>query len=402
MLFAHIADCHLGSWRQPELQELSTQAFAQAINKCIKKNVDCVLVAGDLFDSALPSIDVLKKVVGQLKKLKDNNIACYVIAGSHDYSVSGKTFLDVLEKAGLCENAAKFKETADGVIVRPISNKNFVIAGLPGKKAGLERNFFKNLRIQLQEEKKPKIFMLHTTLTEAKPDGIDFLESVDANMLPKGFSYYAAGHLHVPFRIEKDKKLIVYPGCLFPNSFSEFEKIKYGSFCFVDLADKIKIEKQEIKLRDVLNLCINVDGLSADNASKKITEEIKKCETKNKIVTLRIEGELASGKTTDLRFEEPSDCYLLLKNSTGLTSKEFKIEKADTSKSISQIEKEIITRYIQKKEQKGKGGKGEKEFNKNILQLIEALDTEKQEGEKNTVFEQRIKDEMGKIFGLEK
>ena len=26
-----------------------------------------------------------------------------MIAGSHDYSVSGKTFLDVLEKGGFCE-----------------------------------------------------------------------------------------------------------------------------------------------------------------------------------------------------------------------------------------------------------------------------------------------------------
>ena len=40
----------------------------------------------------------------EFKKLYDANIPCFIIAGSHDYSVSGKTFLDVLEHAGFCKN----------------------------------------------------------------------------------------------------------------------------------------------------------------------------------------------------------------------------------------------------------------------------------------------------------
>ena len=31
MKFAHIADSHLGGWRQPELQELNTLSFKKAI-----------------------------------------------------------------------------------------------------------------------------------------------------------------------------------------------------------------------------------------------------------------------------------------------------------------------------------------------------------------------------------
>jgi exonuclease SbcD len=51
-----MGDCHLGSWRQPELQELNFKSFETAIERCIKEKVDFILMAGDLFDSAYPPI----------------------------------------------------------------------------------------------------------------------------------------------------------------------------------------------------------------------------------------------------------------------------------------------------------------------------------------------------------
>ena len=100
MRFAHIADCHLGGWRQPELQALNLASFKKAIEISIQGNVNFILFTGDLFDSAYPPIEVLKETFSEFRKLKEAKIKCYIIAGSHDYSVSGKTFLDVLEKAG--------------------------------------------------------------------------------------------------------------------------------------------------------------------------------------------------------------------------------------------------------------------------------------------------------------
>ena len=60
MKFAHLGDCHLGGWKHPELKELNLKSFQYAIDKCIKYKVDFVLVTGDLFDSAYPSIETLK------------------------------------------------------------------------------------------------------------------------------------------------------------------------------------------------------------------------------------------------------------------------------------------------------------------------------------------------------
>jgi len=62
MKFAHLGDCHLGSWRQPELQELNFLSFQNAIDKAIKARVEFVLIAGDLFDSAYPHRNIEKNI----------------------------------------------------------------------------------------------------------------------------------------------------------------------------------------------------------------------------------------------------------------------------------------------------------------------------------------------------
>ena len=35
--FAHFADCHIGSWRDPKLRDASTKAFVKAIDLAIKE-----------------------------------------------------------------------------------------------------------------------------------------------------------------------------------------------------------------------------------------------------------------------------------------------------------------------------------------------------------------------------
>jgi len=81
MKFAHLGDCHLGSWRQPELQELNFLSFEKAIAECIKQNCEFVLVAGDLFDSAKPS-EALRAFTFRL--LSSFEMPMYIISGNHD------------------------------------------------------------------------------------------------------------------------------------------------------------------------------------------------------------------------------------------------------------------------------------------------------------------------------
>ena len=71
--FAHISDVHLGGWKQSELQELNLQSFKKAFQMCIAEKVDFVLIAGDLFDSAYPSIEILKETFAEFKVIQKSS-----------------------------------------------------------------------------------------------------------------------------------------------------------------------------------------------------------------------------------------------------------------------------------------------------------------------------------------
>ena len=201
------------------------QSFSKALDISIKQRVDMVLIAGDLFDSAYPPIEILKQTFAEFKKLKDSGIPCFIIAGSHDYSVSGKTFLDVLEHAGFCKNVYKFEKKDEKIILQPTIFEKYAIYGYPGMKSGLEVPDLK--KISLQDA--PgffKILMLHTAITEAI--GRIPIESISLSELPNA-DYYALAHLHVDFCKEK----AAYSGPIFPNNFEELEELKRGTFYII-------------------------------------------------------------------------------------------------------------------------------------------------------------------------
>jgi hypothetical protein len=403
MRFAHLADLHLGGWRESKLQQLNLDAFKKAIMICKERKVDFVLIAGDLFDSPVPSLDILKEAVSGLKELRDSGIDCYIIPGSHDYSVSGKTFIEVIEKADLCRNIAKFRESPDGITLEFCIGDKILVAGLPGKKSNLEQRMFKKLIVNENLEAykdRIKIFMLHTTLTENKPKELIFVESLDAAKLPEGFDYYAAGHIHNIAKIDKYGKVIIYPGPLFPNDFAELEKLKEGNFFIIEVEEKTKqlrIEPQKIKFKDVISINVDVNNLTPEQATKKVLDELSKHNLKDKIVLLRLYG-CIEGKLSRIDFdsieEKTNTCYVLLKNTRELTSSELKIEVKTKGTDVEDIEREIIERY------KNEAELGQKKFSNHVENLIIALDTEKQEGETNTTFENRLSEEVIKILGI--
>jgi DNA repair exonuclease SbcCD nuclease subunit len=396
MKFAHLADCHLGSWKHPELQQLNMESFGFAIDKCIKEKVDFVLIAGDLFDTAIPSIDILKEATGKMRELKDNNIECYIIPGSHDFSVSGKSMIHVLEKAGICKNVTTGIETAD-----------YIIVGLGGEKRGLEIKKIKDIKPIKGKKDKLKILVLHTTLKEI---GLPFIDSVSVKELPKGFDYYALGHIHKKRIFDKDNSKVVYPGALFPCNFSEIEEFGFGSFFIVNFdknKDKKGIDLKEVpvKLKEVAVFDINADGENPKSLTDKIIEKINE-DINNKIVTLRISGTLASGKPSEINFQEINNsfkeagAFCILRNVSKVMTKEFEItdEKIRELKletmDIAKIEEEIIQDMIKQKviDDKDK---------KKVFELIECLDTEKIEGETNETFSSRLTNDVIRKLNLD-
>ena len=386
MKFAHLADCHIGGWREPKLKELSLKYFEKAIEMCISERVGFVLIAGDLFDSALPSIELLKETARILKMLKDEDVSCYIIPGSHDFSPSGKTMIDVLEKAGLVENVMKISDGKLGFITDKTGAK---ITGMHGRKGGLESEDYKKIDMShLENEKGFKIFMFHTALNEFKPKEMESVETMSYTSLPKGFDYYAGGHVHYSFSTTKEGyKRIAFPGPVFPNNFKEMEDFGSGRFCIVD--SNLNCMQKEIKLKEAARYNIDADGIPAEDVEQKIISSITNIE--DKIVLLRISGILSSGRISDIKFgriiEKLSNAFVVLCNIAGLKTKEF--AKIDVElRNVPDVESALIKEF--------KLSLGGVDMAK---QMMNALDKEKAEGERNADFEARvIKETLGVLL----
>jgi hypothetical protein len=383
--FAHISDVHLGGWKQQPMQDLNFQSFRIAIEKCISRKVDFVLIAGDLFDSAYPPIDILKETFAEFRKLKEAKIPCFLIAGSHDYSVSGKTFLDVLEKAGFCKNVTDFEEKVDFIVLNPTIHKGVAIYGYPGKKSGLEIPELRKVKFN-DAPGMFKIFMLHTTIDKAK--GSLPIEALEVENLPKA-DYYACGHLHIDFQYEN----FVYGGPTFPNNFQELEDLGCGRFFIVDTDNPRNPEKIEIKIKDVVSLTIEVNN--ALIATSQIISEIDKREIKDKIVLLRLKGVMEKGDNSDIKFSQIEEyvkskgAYFLIKNTHELKTQEIEIN--PEIKDSDNIEEEAIKVYSKE---------NLSNFNAFIPQLIHSLNIEKQDGETSENFTNRIMEESKKILSF--
>lgn len=381
--FAHISDVHLGGWKQQPLQNLNFQSFKKAIDTCINSKIDFILFAGDLFDSAYPPIEVLKETFAEFKRLKDAQIPAFIIAGSHDYSISGKTFLDVLEKAGFCKNVMNIEETEDKIILNPILYKGVAIYGYPGKKSGLEIPDLRKIKLN-DSPGMFKIFMLHTTIDKVK--GNLPIDSIETDILPKA-DYYALGHIHIDFRHNN----FVYPGPMFPNNFQELEDLKHGGFYLIDTSLENPLQKIEIQLKEIVPIKIEIENTI--NATEKIISKIDEADVEDKIILLRIKGELESGKNSDIKFSKIEEAalrnkaYFLLRNTHDLKTKDVEMEVE--VKEIDNLEDETIKAYSQQ---------NPTNFNKFISQLMNSLAIEKQEGEKSDIFATRVVEEARRIL----
>ena len=404
MKFAHLADCHIGSWRDPKLRDTSTLAFCKAIDKCVKEKIDFILIAGDLFNTSFPRLDNLKTVVMKFKQLKDLGIPVYIVPGSHDYSPSGKTILDVLEEAGLFVNVFK------GIVDNGKLKLNFTIdqktgakiTGMLGKRGALEKAYYEKLILDnLEKENGYKIFLFHSGIDELKPKDMEPIISQPLSLLPKGFDYYAGGHMH----IVDDKQIdgygrIAYPGPLFPNSFAELEKLERGGFFIVE---DNNVRWEPIQIYNVEKIQIDCNHLTPEEIKNKIFEKIKNKEFNNTVVLIRLQGVLESGKPSDIDFKEiftelyNKSAYFVMKSSHALSSKEFEEIKTD-ARNVEDIESFLIKEHLGQIKLENLSLEKEEELIKNLMKI---LSMEKLEGEREVDFNNRVKEEVGKVLEMD-
>ncbi len=402
------------------MRDFATQAFVKAMQECIKRKIDFILLSGDIFNTPMPPIDKLKTTTATLKRLHEQGIPVYIIAGSHDYSPSGKTMLDVLEEAGLVKNVAKGEVQNDGnekgnkgkLCLRfTIDEKTGAkITGILGKKGMLDRKYYEELdKTNLETEQGYKIFMFHTALSELKPRELELMEAQPLSLLPKGFDYYAAGHVHYIFSKQQEAYgFIAYPGALFPCNFRELEQFGCGGGYFVTVEYNTTNKPQQIvqwepiKVADTV--CFTIDGhrKTPRQIEEELISQIRTSEVCGKIVLIRIAGTLASGSLHDLDFSSlfsmlyERGAHFVMKNTAKLIA-----EDADEiglggiyAQQPEQIEEAVMTEYLGQL----KLGLSQEEEKVFMQTLLGTLATEKSEGETNTTFETRVKEGIGRVL----
>ena len=357
--FAHFADCHIGANRGPVLEKLELAAFSKAMDVCMQENVDFVLIAGDLFHANLPDMYVANEAVKKMKEVKDAGIPIYVIYGSHDYSPNGTSIIDILASTGLIKKVVKGEDVGGKLRLEVFTDPKTKakLVGISGRKAGLERNYFEILdREFLEKEEGFKIFAFHSGISELKPEFLAQMESIPVSLLPKGFDYYASGHVHR--RTESGfagYERVVFPGALFGGYSRDLEDSAKGEkrgFYVVSFDDKVEeVKFMEVSVCDFEYFEYDVSDKNSVQAKKDLLDKLSKIEAENKIAVVKIKGELSGGKTSDISSSEIRDLLKengaldVIINRYGLTSKDYASVRA-IGEDVPAIENRLLRENI--------------------------------------------------------
>jgi len=175
--FIHAADLHIDSPFKgiseihPDLGELLYQSPYQSFNSivdlAIREKVDCVLVSGDIYDSADKSLRAQLKFRDGLNRLSNKGIPTFIVCGNHDPLNGWSATLEWPEDV-------------------------FMFSG--------------------DRENVPCIGLLHTNIG-TNTGHIPYSPCTVEDLSTRGMDYWALGHIHVHTILKTSNPAIVYPGC---------------------------------------------------------------------------------------------------------------------------------------------------------------------------------------------
>ena len=115
MRLLHTSDWHLGrSLHRADLRAEQSAFLDHLVEMARAENVDAVLVAGDIYDRAVPPVDAVELCEDALLRLHDTGAAIVLISGNHDSARRLGFGSGLLEKAGV------HLRTRPGALARPV------------------------------------------------------------------------------------------------------------------------------------------------------------------------------------------------------------------------------------------------------------------------------------------
>ncbi len=133
MRFMHTADWHVGKVLKGRDRLDEQRAVLAEIVKIAEANqVDAVLVAGDVYDTAAPSAQAQKLVIQTLLRLRRTGAEVIVIAGNHDHGGTFEAYRPLMGEVGITLVGQTRPPDQGGVVrFRARSGEDVQVAVLP-------------------------------------------------------------------------------------------------------------------------------------------------------------------------------------------------------------------------------------------------------------------------------
>lgn len=259
MRFLHTSDWHLGRiFHGLHMTDEQSAVLAQLIALAIDRKVDAILIAGDIYDRAVPptqAVSLLDETLSCL--IKKHNIPVILIAGNHD-NPERLAFGRSLLAASNLYIYGPFTNNAEPVVLQdefgpvyfaPLTYAEPLVAAeisgieTPTHEAALQLQV-QNMLAKIPAEAR-KVALAHVFLTggqestdSERPLSVGGASTVGIENFA-AFNYTALGHLHA---CQAGNGNVRYSGSLLKYSFNEVNQAKGVHIVDLDAAGSISVE----------------------------------------------------------------------------------------------------------------------------------------------------------------
>lgn len=296
--FVHVADTHLG-YRQYGLHERwedFNRAFTEIVDKTIQLKPEFMVISGDVFHYPRPTNRTLEVAIENLMRVKEEGIGVFVTGGSHDTSpnITTGTILKPIDSAKL----AYYLPIHEGGCYR---GDGYYLYGIPCFRTRREAekkidDFFRE-RPPDPDQSSFNVCVFHMALNHPKIPRIPNEYSFDLSVLPRGFDYYAGGHVHKPIVVElKDgfgDALLVYGGCVETTSTKDMNYDKGFYHVKVSRSGRPNLTRIRLSSSRLFDM-VEVDGTGkkASEITELACDAVRSSDGEGKVIILVINGTL--------------------------------------------------------------------------------------------------------------
>ena len=295
--FVHASDLHLGyaQYGLEARRQDFDNAFTELADKTIELKPDFMIIAGDLFHHARPSNTTLENAIRNFRRLRDAGIPVLTVDGSHDTApntITG-TILTPLDSAGLIIHLPRRMGACwqkDGYCyvygIPNFRSRRRTDEGLPS---------FMTINPPKPDPAMGNVFVFHgaVDLPAVKPPYIE--AEIHPNLIPEGFNYYAAGHVHEGYLGKFKTGLLVYSGCTETVSYDEAKARK--GFMHVTIDERGKAEPNFVELtcpRKFIVLEQEFSGMNSHKITERAVQMVKNADQEGAVIIPVLRGTLPS------------------------------------------------------------------------------------------------------------